>query len=298
MTKLEVYHGLIFATFDTGAPPLQDYLGDMAYYLDLLFDRREGGTEIVGGVHKWQMNCNWKFAAENFAGDGYHTQVTHISASKAGFGGTARRNGEGNRPMGPNRELRAGVDAGNGHAVTIHLAPELRGSTAEIDEYLQSILPEKEQRLGSTRAKLSTGAANVFPTFSILHGRHTIRVWHPRGPALTEVWSWCIVDKAAPAEIKEMLRLDYLSMFGMAGSYEQDDGENWDQATASSTGRVARHLPFNYQMGLGKEGYREDIPGWIGPKINENQQRAFLRRWGELMDARSWGELSSQTAAY
>ena len=43
----------------------------MAWYLDILLDRREGGTE-VSGPHRWLVDANWKTAAENFGGDGYH----------------------------------------------------------------------------------------------------------------------------------------------------------------------------------------------------------------------------------
>lgn len=58
---MESYKGLIFGNWDTSAPGLRDYLGDIAWYLDGMLDRREGGTEIVGGVQKWVINCNWKF---------------------------------------------------------------------------------------------------------------------------------------------------------------------------------------------------------------------------------------------
>ena len=40
--------------------------------LDLQFGRRSGGTEAIPGTHKWQIPCNWKFAADNFVGDLYH----------------------------------------------------------------------------------------------------------------------------------------------------------------------------------------------------------------------------------
>ena len=85
MAQLDSYKGLIFATFDPAAPPLLDYLGPMTWYLDTLFDRREGGSEIVGGVHKWVVPCNWKMPAENFAGDAYHVQWSHLSPIRAGF---------------------------------------------------------------------------------------------------------------------------------------------------------------------------------------------------------------------
>ena len=68
VAKIDHYKGLWFATFDARAPTLPDYLGEMTWYLDSFFDRREGGIEVIGGIHKWILPCNWKFPAENFAG--------------------------------------------------------------------------------------------------------------------------------------------------------------------------------------------------------------------------------------
>jgi len=42
VAQLDSYKGLIFATFDRESPSLVEYLGDMAWYLDILLDRREG----------------------------------------------------------------------------------------------------------------------------------------------------------------------------------------------------------------------------------------------------------------
>ena len=82
VAQLDIYRGLIFATWDPTAPTLDEYLGDMKYYLDLHFGRRPGGTEMIPGTHKWQMPCNWKFAADNFVGDLYHAPYSHGSAVK------------------------------------------------------------------------------------------------------------------------------------------------------------------------------------------------------------------------
>ena len=65
VAQLDSYKGFYFATFDAQAPSLLEYLGEMAWYLDAFIDRREGGIEVVGGVHKWVIPCNWKFSAEN-----------------------------------------------------------------------------------------------------------------------------------------------------------------------------------------------------------------------------------------
>src|SRR5262245_14895950 len=78
VAQLESYKGVIFATFDAEAPPLREYLGDMAWYLDCLLDRSEEGTEVVG-PHRWVLEANWKTAAENFSGDAYHIPFTHGS---------------------------------------------------------------------------------------------------------------------------------------------------------------------------------------------------------------------------
>ena len=80
VAQVQSYKGLVFGAWDEQAPSLPEYLGDMAWYLDALVDAAEGGTEVIGGVHKWVIPCNWKLAAEQFSGDACHPPVTHASA--------------------------------------------------------------------------------------------------------------------------------------------------------------------------------------------------------------------------
>lgn len=99
VAQLVNYKGAIWATWDPQAPSFDDYMGDMRVYLDELLncrDGREGGAEVLGGVQKWLVPCNWKFAAENFTGDGYHN-ISHRSVDIAGIGpsGKGRRDGGG-----------------------------------------------------------------------------------------------------------------------------------------------------------------------------------------------------------
>jgi len=97
VAQLDSYKGLLFATFDPEAPPLREYLGEVTWYLDVFFDRREGGIEVVRGMHKWVIPCNWKFPAENFSGDAYHVPWGHLSAIRSGFsfGANTRPEAEG-----------------------------------------------------------------------------------------------------------------------------------------------------------------------------------------------------------
>ncbi len=281
VAQVESYKGLIFGTFDPQAPSLTEYLGDMAYYLDILLDRREGGTEVIGGVQKWTMKCNWKFAADNFAGDAYHVPVSHISAHKVGS-----LAGEGEPRPDPLRFERLSANGGNGHGILLILnrgeGLSLAGGGL-LGNYMTSIATEAQGRLGPQRSRLATSANTVFPNFSLLAPLNTIRVWHPRGPDRAEVWAWCIVDKAAPAEVKEAMRVNYLRSFSMAGMFEQDDGENWNECTKTSQGLLARRYPFNYQMGRGRERHDEEYPGSLAPNVNEHNQRGFYGRWAQLM---------------
>ena len=144
VAQLDHYKGLFFATFDSEAPPLLEYLGEMAWYLDVFFDRREGGVEVIGGMHKWVMPCNWKFPAENFGGDGYHTSWSHRSAMETGSGGEYRL-----RPDPGGMMLRPR----DGHCI-IGVGPDMiiDPPVAELQAYEAEIAPEVELRLGCSPA--------------------------------------------------------------------------------------------------------------------------------------------------
>ena len=280
--QVEEYKGLFFGNLDPQAPSLSDYLGDMAWYLDLLVDRRAGGAELLGGAHKWVMNANWKFAAENFLGDMYHANMTHASAVKTGFGGNQSEARYNQDTQGFQISVRGGHGLG---ARWVKGGDGAVGSPSPaIAAYTRETMAEVERRLGPVRAQmLSPIHATVFPNFSFLYGTHTVRVWHPKGPDKIEVWAWGIVDREAPAEVKAAMRLHYLRRFSPGGTWEQDDSDNWIQATDTSRGTVARRVPMNYQMGLGHERAQEGLRGQVGDFMSDNNQRDFYKRWAELI---------------
>jgi len=287
VAQLESYKGLVFATFDREAPPLREYLGEMAWYLDAFFDRREGGIEVIGGMHKWVMPCNWKLPAENFGGDGYHTTWSHLSAIRTGFGGDFRV-GSNSRGM--------TLSPGNGHCMIV-VGPETMADppAPEILAYEAKFAREMEERLGPRLGLIKPVAGTVFPNFSMLRPTsRTLRVWHPRGPDKTEVWAWVYVDKAAPPEVKEAVRLAGVRVFGPSGTFEQDDMDNWQECTQTGRGVVARRYPLNYEMGLGHERFDEDLKAWASDyRFSESNHRQFYGRWAQLMAAGSWAEVKS-----
>jgi hypothetical protein len=138
----------------------------------------------------------------------------------------------------------------------------------------------------------------VFPHLSILRSTsRTFRVWQPRGPDKTEIWSWIFCDKAAPAEVKEAVRLAGLRGFSPSGTFEQDDMDNWQECTRTCRGVISRQMALNNQMGIGHDRYDEKLGAWASEqRISENNHRQFYRRWAELMAGRSWAELEPQKA--
>lgn len=285
VAQLDLYQGFVFATFDETAPPLREYLGEMTWFLDSVFGRREGGIEVIGGAHKWVMPCNWKFAAENFAGDGYHLGWSHRSGILTGFdtAPTAQKDLTGTM-----------ASARNGHVFICVGPDDLDGTpTQAVIDYEREIHAEAGRRLGPRWNVIKPIAGTVFPNVSILRGgARTFRIWHPRGPDKTEVWSFVYTDKAAPPHIKEALRLDGMRTFGIAGNLEQDDMDNWQECTTTCRGVVSQRHSLNMQMGVGHDRYREDLKLWVSERpLSESNHRRFYQHWARMMEAPSWDAL-------
>ena len=276
--------GLVFATFDSAAPPLLDYLGPMTWYMDAFFDRREGGVEVIGGIHKWVAPCNWKFPADNFIGDTYHTPWSHLSPILQGFS------------VGPTIQPTAGggaVSTGNGHGIWCAISGTTSEPMEALRDYEVRIRSEVEARLGPRAEVLNPMVGTIFPNFSILKASsRCFRVWHPKGPDHIEIWSWVFTDRAAAPEVKEAIRLIAVRGFSPSGTLEQDDMDNWQECTRSSRGVVARRQMLNYQMGLGHDSYSGENEGLTSEfRFSDSNQRQFYKRWGQLMAAEGWAQL-------
>jgi 3-phenylpropionate/trans-cinnamate dioxygenase alpha subunit len=303
--RLESYKGLIFGCFDESAPSLDDYLGDMKFHIDGYFDRREGGVEIIGGVTKAKIPANWKIAAEQFAGDSYHAQYTHISAFSilAPEGMEERRKLAEKAQIGSQMMMHAGRQStmnGHGAGFLVEGSQGYAGTGGDpiLDQYEASIRPEIEARLGPGYATMNGLHATVFPNLSWLNPARTLRVWQPKGPNALECWSWIFVDKAAPDNVKEAFRWLTEKQFGPAGLAEQDDAENWGliSGNLASGGPQMHKVALNYTMSLGHETTEAPFPGQITPHLfGEIAQRGFYRRWAEYMTSAEWPTPGTRT---
>jgi 3-phenylpropionate/trans-cinnamate dioxygenase alpha subunit len=279
VAQIDTYKGLIFATFDPTAPSLVEYLGDATFYIDSWADLVPGGIEVLPGTIKWVIEGNWKVAAEQFAGDGYHAPVTH-SSSLGAFNPAVLEK----MPYGLQFASR------HGHGQSLGLGGQNRFADDPLYEYHLDKEAKMLAHLGEDRANMR-GNFTVFPNMSGLSGLANIRVWHPKGPNKFEIWSWTVVEADAPDEVKKAQQLSSTLTEGAAGTVEVDDGENWIlMGQLLQNGYQTRKVAWNYQMGLGHETDEHEIfPGRINATLyGELPQRGFYRRWLDFMTSEKW----------
>jgi len=290
--RLANHKGLLFGTWDLEIPEFEEYLGDMAWYLDSWADRWDTGTEVIGGVHKWVIDCNWKFPSEQFASDIYHADFTHASATMVLAKQRGQTLSEYRAMRGSGRQFAAPQGHGTGffkggRVPSGGLVDEIRDRTAE----------ETRARLGDARATHVQGHNTIFPNFSYLHSARTMRVWHPRGPGRIEVWAWVCVPKGLTDEEKDAFRINAIRTFSPGGLVEQDDGDNLAEIQKVLRGHMARKLPLNAQMGLGNATHEDPYPGRTGHVFAEEAARSFYKRWHDLLRGVSWADLAAYDRA-
>ncbi|MCS5656067.1 MAG: aromatic ring-hydroxylating dioxygenase subunit alpha [Dehalococcoidia bacterium] len=308
VAQLRIYKGTVWATWDQTAPPFLEYLGDFKMFLDLSLDSwdgSEGGSEVIGGVQKWMIPCNWKFPAENFSGDSYHN-ISHRSVDMVGIGPS----GTGRRDMNERNQAKRLhiLFPERGHHTGAYLLPKGDSTppayqdSPVVSEYFAHCERER-RRVRGEWSRLVGSPGEIFPN-TALHPRQprTIAVWHPRGVHQTEVWRWYLVDRAAPDEVKNFLREYYIRYSGPGGLTEQDDMENWNYAHSASRGTIARRYPYSYEQGMGYERADFEVDGLKFPglvtdlseaKSSEDNLRNLYRRWADFMDADSWDVLAN-----
>lgn len=293
--RLETYQGLIFGNFDHDAMSLEDYLGDMKWYLDIMLGRTDGGMEVRGVPHRWIAKANWKMTYENFAADPYHVQTTHRSAVEL--------------DLTPSDPMYASyghqVVLGNGHGINV-ITSKTGRSANKYQGLPKSLWPSFEKNLNKEQLEMFEKVTNfvggIFPNLSFIssgsgsegksHNHINFRVWRPIGPDKIEVWVWYMIDKDLPEEYKEKSYKGFLATFGASGTLEQDDTENWARIVEASQGRMARDKNLNYNNVInylmGYDHVDED-PSFIGPgkayptTYTDHVARSMHLYWLELM---------------
>lgn len=294
--QVDSYNGFVFASLSADAPSLDEYLGDFKWYLDLHLDFAEGGMEVVGEPIRWEVDTNWKIAADNFTGDSYHTLATHKSAMDLDiFPPELSAAGAERTPV--------DVTDCDGHSCMLAYLENQEYTGG----YPQEVFTDK--KLSDDQLELSkrlvSSVGTVFPNLSFLQmnlnpdpeNREVtaflnIRKWQPLGPKKTQIWNWILVPQRASKAFKQRAYDTGIGTFSVAGNFEVDDFAVWDgiAEAAGSTFAKQSGKQSNFQMGVGEMSDAKDISEeWPGPgkvvdtNFEDGTMQTFYRSWYRAM---------------
>ena len=307
VAQVDTYKGFVFGTHDVTAPPLLEYLGATGRLgIDLLACR--GDLVVVPGIQKFVVDCNWKFALDNLF-DWYHPQVTHASAFLPGvLGGVGGEPGDtidvSGVAMQQGAELEIPVTGITGtkfdqvvvlgeygHAIG---GPQARPQGDGDPRPNWRATPEAQAALGPVGVTVG-GHPSIFPSSWVTTTTQlSLRI--PRTPSSTEIWWFSFTDRNMPEELREQLLTFQTRAFGPAGLLEQDDGENWGQATIQTYGIASRRTMHKLNMGLGRgKVIKEHGLARIEGLTSEYGQLWTYHSWAQWMKGLSWDALRATT---
>ena len=297
--RVALHGDLIFATWDPSPPPLDEYLGDMAWWLDTFINEANiGGMEVLPGSQRYLMPANWKLTADNFIGDRYHVPTSHASYLKLRFGPRPDTNkqpdeGEFTVALPPGHGAGGIATSRRPYDNDVRIATSMGAEALDWVEEFYARLAERTAAIADPPT--ATNFGTTFPNFlfqgsGVFQGK-TLLVVHPRGPNMSEIWQWQLVQRRAPDSVKRRVAAESSRRQSAAGLVGADDGENFERIAEAATAPTTRHHDFFYGMGIrqepswpGQERWlAKGLPGRVGPEFTEANQRLFYRHWAELM---------------
>lgn len=265
VARVASYRGFIFASLDPEITDLEEYLGNGRRYLDFIADLGgEAGIDLSARAQKLVYRGNWKLQIENTI-DPYHFSFTHqswldILKERTGKSSPWVKN------VRTNSEWR-GIDLTGGHAVH-----EFGALGAERDTH------------GIAIGELIPFNLNIFPSLAFV-GAH-LRLVVPRSVRETWVYLYPVFPADADEATRDRILRDHETFYGPSGAGSSDDIEvGFDRVT---NGLEADGSPKDWTLmarGLNREELDEETGMRIGRSSDEVPQRAYLRKWSEMMEA-------------
>lgn len=203
--RVESFKGIIFASPNLNAPPLTDYLGIAAPYLDYL--ETAGGELEVLGCYDFLYEGNWKMLFENTLDD-YHAQYLHAEAYSmpeyaTGHAYAAQSSRPDKKGDSPNR------------------APKAVGMHSVLDWF------DAPETLHIQTARQRHLHVAIFPTFlGLYHPGWDVtnyRILRPEGTALTRVHNYVLGPARMDAAGKRALAERFHNSYGPGGRVGLDD---------------------------------------------------------------------------
>ncbi|MBA2963771.1 MULTISPECIES: aromatic ring-hydroxylating dioxygenase subunit alpha [Ramlibacter] len=226
--RVEVLHGLVFATFSEAAPPLRDYLGPAILpWLDRIFLGRQ---LTLLGYNRQRIPGNWKLMMENIK-DPYHPGLLHTWFVTFGLWRADQKS-----RMVMDEHGRHAVmvsrrnDGGENRTVTEGVTSFKAGMTLH-DARLLDVVPEPWWKIDDpanpgTDIMPTVTMITLFPSLIVQQQVNSLSTRHivPRGEGGFDfVWTHFGFADDSPEMARRRLR--QANLFGPAGFVSADDGE-------------------------------------------------------------------------
>jgi p-cumate 2,3-dioxygenase alpha subunit len=265
--RVEIFHGLVFASLDADAAPLVEYLGPSTNFLSEVATYDGHALEEVGSF-EFTYNGNWKLLYENTLDD-YHNEYLHgrVYQNVPGFqyGRDYMRQRKG-------AQASAATDPGSVEVTKYTHSPERLG--------LHSVLHWHDD---AEKLKLKTHRTHrvniaIFPTllgiFNPVLDMTTLRIIKPDGPEQTRVLNYCLVRASLSEAEKKAAAARFSVSFGPGGPIMMDDIRVLALVQQGLKAKNAGDL--FHTRGLARRGD-------AGIDSDDHAIRGFWRSWQEFM---------------
>ncbi|MFC3441509.1 Rieske 2Fe-2S domain-containing protein [Sphingobium rhizovicinum] len=282
--RVEIYQGMIFATFNSDIEPLVDFLGPAKKWMDLFMKQGAGFGVKTLGEHKFRFPGNWKIQLENTT-DAYHFPIVHktfLDSLDAETENVFDVLGQGGWVE----------DLGNGHSVMV-MIPDL----IDLEDNLDAPIPDRFADLAQelrdeghddatvrkvVRAVGGSGFnLNLFP--NVACSMAFFRVLRPVAVDETEITHVAIgMDGGPAAGNRARLRL-HEHFQGPMGFGTPDDAEGWERVQRGA--RTGDDLWIMLNRGVDAPDGVAEVGHNAGDVSAETGMRAAYQQWKRMMSA-------------
>jgi phenylpropionate dioxygenase-like ring-hydroxylating dioxygenase large terminal subunit len=287
--NVELRHGVVFATFADDPPTLDEYLGDMAWYVDF----------AAGGIPEWEVlhggmlsssrhyAANWKPFIEQLAGDSYHAFTTHRAPVDIGLFPTSYYQKGSPDFFGDHAKVSF---PGTGHNVVLLGLWEAWKRNPNIVSSYQVVSEDREVRqTNDLLCEIFPGNLWMSRPCQLPDGRKVLEALIgsvvPIAPDEFSFQVFTMVPKGLSEEDRAAIRamdLLFISLFGV------EDNEVFLSIQRASRGVVGRKQTLKYATLAGPS----QVEGWPGPGtlhagdwagLKDDNQWRFWERWFDVM---------------
>ena len=283
VTHVDSRSGFLFGSMREDPPPLEDWLGPAASWIDFFADRAPDGALSLSPVPlRVRFAGNWKLVWDN-AADGLHATFAHRSYNDLGH----QRDRHTVLARDPARTPMYASALGHGHQV-VDQRPDLHNgfwASQRPVPHSDVLTAALRERVGAERAgewlELATGAMvnlSVFP--NLIFVGNQLMVVEPLSVGETRLTLWLMVSPRHPDEV-DSLRLRVEEDFTNFGT--PDDLAMFERAQQGLAVEEVEWVDISRGVHLDDE--RRGSDGVVtGPITSEAPARGFWDAWVAALD--------------